>query len=352
MLEKAVRARYPEWAMRETSSELRRKWFRAEGQEAILEDAARTAVTFEEKNLAVEDSELWQPAKYDAIFCRNVIMYFTPEQARALVARMTRSLVPGGFLFLGSAETLRGVSDVFHLCHTHETFYYRRADCAAPIADGRISAAPQSSDTVVPVALGGDSWVATIRGASERIEALVQAPTSPGSPPAAKWDLSPALDLLRQERFADAFNFLQGAPPESERDPDLLLLEAILHAHAGRLDAAKDTCQRLLASDEMNAGAHYVFALCGESAGDRAAAADHDRVAAYLDPAFAMPRLHLGLLARRAGDRDAGRRELSQALLLLKREDTSRILLFGGGFSREGLIALCEAELRICGDAP
>ena len=45
---------------------------------------------------------------------------------RSLRARLAGSLVPGGFLFLGHAETLRGLSHDFHLEHTHDTFYYRR----------------------------------------------------------------------------------------------------------------------------------------------------------------------------------------------------------------------------------
>ena len=75
-------------------------------------------------------------------------------------------------------------------------------------------------------------------------------------------------------------------------------------------------------------------------------------MAVYLDPAFAMPRLHLGLMARRAADRDGARRELAQALVLLKREDASRLLLFGGGFSRDALIALCRSALRDSGGRP
>jgi chemotaxis protein methyltransferase CheR len=55
------------------------------------------------------------------------------------------------------------------------------------------------------------------------------------------------------------------------------------------------------------------------------------------------------LLARQAGDRDNARRELAQALLLLKREDVSRLLLFGGGFSRDALIALCQSAMAECG---
>ena len=90
-----------------------------------------------------------------------------------------------------------------------------------------------------------------------------------------------------------------------------------------------------------------MLALCRESAGDRQGALDHDSAAVYLDPAFAMPRVHLGLMARRAGDSEGARRELGQALLLLKREEASRLLLFGGGFTRDALIALDRKSTRL-----
>ncbi|MEI9986940.1 MAG: hypothetical protein WDN69_29530 [Aliidongia sp.] len=115
---------------------------------------------------------------------------------------------------------------------------------------------------------------------------------------------------------------------------------------------AQRACERLFVRDELNAGAHYILALCLENLGDRAGAAEHDRVAVYLDPGFAMPRLHLGLLSRRAGDLATGRRELAQALILLAREDASRLLLFGGGFHRDALIALCSSALSDCGGRP
>ena len=59
--------------------------------------------------------------------------------------------------------------------------------------------------------------------------------------------------------------------------------------------------------------------------------------------------LHLGLLAKRAGDLKTARHELEQASVLLPREDASRILLLGGGFSREALINLSQAQLNASG---
>ena len=142
---------------------------------------------------------------------------------------------------------------------------------------------------------------------------------------------------------------MHALPGGATADPDSLLLRAALLTHSGRLDDAERVCADLLGLDELNAGAHYLLALCREGRGDRAAAIDHDQVAVYLDPAFAMPRLHMGLLARRSGQADVARRELGLALPLLQREDTSRLLLFGGGFNRDTLTALCRAELGAAG---
>jgi chemotaxis protein methyltransferase CheR len=352
-LEKAARARYSSWSLRDTPPDVRRKWFRVDGRELILDDAVRTAVRFDNANLASNDPGLWQPAAYDAIFCRNVLMYFAPEQMSAVIARIARSLAPGGFLFLGHAETLRGVSDAFHLRHTHETFYYELKESTEPACRPSFWFAAAAVPGIAPTVPLGGAWVDTIREATERVAALVPTTASaPVAPPSLPWDLTPAFELLRKERFAEALDHVRAGPPAAETDPDVLLLEATLLAHSSQLVAAEDACLRLLLVDELNAGAHYLLALCREHAGQRDRAREHDRVAAYLDPAFAMPRLHLGLLARRAGDRDAAGRELKQALLLLRREDASRLLLFGGGFGREALMALCESALRECGGRP
>jgi chemotaxis protein methyltransferase CheR len=378
MIERAARARYSPWALRETPAGIQSRYFQADGREMLLDDGVRTSVTFEERNLIDDDSTFWRPGSFDVIFCRNVLMYFAPESAQTVVARLARSLTPGGFMFLGYAETMRGLSQDFHLLHTHGTFYYQRRDAegagkadflgSGNVPDRGLQGFPRD-DRSPSEAVGGPprgldlSWIELIRQSSERIESL----TSPSSPAADRrapdavaapvsgrpaFDLTPAVELMRQERFGEARALLTRLPPESARDPDVLLLRAVLLTHGGDLAAAETLCREVLAQEEMSAGAHYLTALCREEAGDRTGAADHDRVAAYLDPSFAMPRLHLGLLARRMGDHGSARRELAEALVLLLREDASRLLLFGGGFGRQGLLALCQAELRSCGGAP
>ena len=351
MVERAGRARYLTWSLRETSPKLRASHFRPEGREFQLHESVRELATFHERNLLDDDPLFWHPGAFDVVFCRNVLMYFSPETMRAVVARIHASLAPGGFLFLGHAETLRGTSQDFHLRHTHETFYYQRREAGE---GGRPEPAPRAPEPGHTLAATPDlqdaSWVDAIHRSSDRIAELASASPRPSQAPApAPLDLRPAVELLRSERFDEAMDLLHALPSSAKDDPDAQLLRAVLLTNGSKLREAEQVCAGILAADELNAGAHYLMALCREHAGDRGAAFDHAQTATYLDAGFAMPHLHLGLLARRAGDLAQARAELGRALELLAREDASRILLFGGGFSREALVALCRSELRASG---
>lgn len=354
VIQKARRARYSGWVLRETPIDMQQRWFRRDGNELVLDDTIRAAVHFNERNLHDDDPDSWPSGLYDVVFCRNVLMYFTPEGARSTVARIAQALAPGGYLFLGHAETLRGMSHDFHLRHTHGTFYYQRKGAReSAMADTQPEAICLSSATAPRLERseeGADHWVEAIGKAAERVRMLTAQATSTSSHANALFErhdahLAEVLDLFREERFADALDLVQALPPESAQTPDVLLLNAALLAHSGQFQLAEAACRRLLAIDPSNAGAHYVLALGCEAAGDSIGATGGHQRAVHLDPGFAMPRLHLGLLARRSGNVDAVRRELGQALLLLQREDASRLLLFGGGFNREALLALCRAEL-------
>jgi chemotaxis protein methyltransferase CheR len=66
--------------------------------------ALRDSVQFARLNLNDETYDLAGP--FDLIFCRNVLIYFSPEGRARVVERLTRYLAPGGLLFVGHAESL------------------------------------------------------------------------------------------------------------------------------------------------------------------------------------------------------------------------------------------------------
>jgi chemotaxis protein methyltransferase CheR len=86
------------------------------------QDELRNLITFKQLNLMHE----W-PVRgpFDAIFCRNVIIYFDKETQRALFERMSALQRPGDYLFLGHSESLYRVSDKYEL--VGRTIYRRNA---------------------------------------------------------------------------------------------------------------------------------------------------------------------------------------------------------------------------------
>jgi chemotaxis protein methyltransferase CheR len=161
--------RYSRWSLRAITPAFEQRWFRRNGDEVVVAPEIRAAVTFDRANL-LDDAELDAPGRWDVVFCRNVVMYFTPDQAAALIARIARSLAPGGYLFLGHAETLRSRVDDFALCHSHDAFYYRRLPVVT--ATG-IASAPVAAEVGDRAAVLDAGWVDDIHAATRRVHAMV-----------------------------------------------------------------------------------------------------------------------------------------------------------------------------------
>jgi len=63
--------------------------------------------------------------KFDVIFCRNVLIYFTVDMKLDILKRMHACLKPGGYLFLGGSEALSGLSDYFEIVQCHPGIVYK-----------------------------------------------------------------------------------------------------------------------------------------------------------------------------------------------------------------------------------
>lgn len=81
----------------------------------------RQMVTFAEMNLAGRFGYL---GKFDVIFCRNVLIYFSRDLARRILVQFRNMLMPGGAVVLGVSESLYRVSDEFAPVHVGPSTYY------------------------------------------------------------------------------------------------------------------------------------------------------------------------------------------------------------------------------------
>lgn len=343
-IRKAKQASYTAWSLRATPESVRAACFHRRGEEYQLDQRFRERVSFEERNLFDVDAEFWAHGSFDVIFCRNVSIYFSVRALRSLAARFAYVLAPGGYLFLGHSETLRGISDDFDLVHEQGVFFYRRkresAVRVSPLpmpVDRPVTALPVDPPISVefrpaPVVRSVDSKMArSVINVEKQRAAMVG---------------QRIVGLIENEKFDEAWGMLGLLPADARTT----LLAAVINMAQGRFEEAERAAHALISSGDYEADAHCLLGVCREHQRAFDSAERHYRTAARLDHRFAMPHLRLGLLLDRSGDVSTGRVELEQALALVEYEDSERIALFGGGFSRKVLFELCKERVAARSD--
>ena len=120
----AKRASYDELSLARGLSEQRRsQYFTAvESNRWQLVDKLRAPVRFTEINLLQSYSLL---GRFDLIFCRNVLIYFSSELKTDILTRMAQILNPGGFLILGGSESPTGYCRDFEMVRFPQGVIYR-----------------------------------------------------------------------------------------------------------------------------------------------------------------------------------------------------------------------------------
>lgn len=66
--------------------------------------------------------------KFDVIFCRNVLIYFSPQVKSKIINQLAQSLNPNGYLFLGASESVSGLTDRFDMERNEHGIVFRLKD--------------------------------------------------------------------------------------------------------------------------------------------------------------------------------------------------------------------------------
>lgn len=139
-----------------------------------IKDHVHALCRFERMNILSPDSSL---PKFDVIFLRNVLIYFSAKDVQTIADRLTQHLNPWGRLFLGHSESFSGVSTKFHgigdavyALKDHPAAVERKRHLRRPVASG-------DGDAIHDLILVGAST-----GGVEALKVLLER-FSPGCPP-------------------------------------------------------------------------------------------------------------------------------------------------------------------------
>lgn len=226
-----------------------------------VSESVRRQVRFRQANLLAEGA-FTDAGLYDAIFCRNVLIYFDQPARQRAVALLHRLLTPTGTLFVGPAEGPLLSESLF-------------TPTRIPLAFAYVRAAPSSAKA-----------------------ARRPARTFPRTSPA----VHPKRDLPKLPSSVPA------APA-----PDGLLEQARKLADQGRFDEAMERCAQHLRAHSHSVEGHYLCGLLCDARGESAQARDHYRRALYLDPSHYEALTHLAETLRAAGDHQGAQQLLERA---------------------------------------
>lgn len=125
MLEHCKYAHYDGLALARGLSEERKRQFFEPGDNGMLKvkDSVRKLVSFRPLNLLNSYSLM---GRFDIVFCRNVLIYFSPEIKAQILSQIHGVLNKDGYLFLGASESLSGLNQQFDMLRCNPGIVYQK----------------------------------------------------------------------------------------------------------------------------------------------------------------------------------------------------------------------------------
>jgi chemotaxis protein methyltransferase CheR len=308
-LAKAETGVYSEWSFRGAPGWLRERFFSAvPDKKFAIEPTIKGLVHFGYLNLAEDayPSLHNQTNAMDAIFCRNVLMYFTPDHQRRVVASLHRCLVDGGCLLVNPAEASASLFPMFAMEKFGGVILFRKTSRPAraeswprPVSPAPAPAVPEPAPTF---------FVAPAPPVSV-------APVAPAPPVAS-------------------------VTAPAREDP---LVLARSYANQGRLDEALAACRDAIAAERSNPTAHFLYATICQELGRLDEAVVALGKALYLDQDFILAHHALGDLYRRLGKHKQSRRHHAVAFDLLSARSRDEIVPESDGMTCGRLVESVRA---------
>jgi chemotaxis protein methyltransferase CheR len=325
-LEKAAKGVYSEWSFRGTAAWIKERYFkpRKDGQFEILPNI-RKQVTFSYLNLAegypdfINDTEAM-----DLIFCRNVLMYFSPDGVLKIGQSFHRSLVNGGWLILSPVESSTRLFPQFKLTTFPEATLYHKNE------------SPPLQETVVKY-----SVLPELPGPPEDD---IRIPTRALTPPLYPLDKEmtavpvcvPLEPLIKgtsgiSAQAAKIRNIADG--PADHEEFETLCNAARSYANLGKLTEAVDWCEKAIAVNKLNPAVHYLLATICQELGQSTLAKHSLTRTLYLDPEFVLAHFTLGSLCMFDDQHCEAERHFNNTLALLALRSCDEILPESNGLT-------------------
>lgn len=346
-LRKAAAGVYGSWSFRGTPS-----WARSANFEAVEDDlwavtaAIKKMVTFVQLNLMADVYPTPVsncPQGFDVIFCRNVLMYLTPEGMRKVVRDLHHSLATDGWLIVSPTETSQRLFSRFATVSFGDVTFYRKSATHLPTVPALPAA--ERSRVQLPEWIAEAPEPARISSSATNREDSPTEAHSQNTPPAAV-SYERALALYQEGRCEEVERMILGLLSHDRDHVSVMLLLARVYANQGKLAAALLWCDKAIAADKMAARAYYLRATILQEQGSLPEALVALKQTVYAEPEFMLGHFALGSLALKQRRPKESEKHFANVLLLLARYEPEEIVPESEGLSAGRLREMIAVPAR------
>jgi chemotaxis protein methyltransferase CheR len=326
-LQKASRGTYGDWSFRGCPNWVKEKYFRKtkDGRFEIARNI-KDMVTFSRHNLAGDPypSLVNNTNAMDFIFCRNVLMYFAPEQIGEVVQRLSDCLVEGGYLIVSPSEASHVLYPQFTAVNYPGVILYRKENRVPP-------ARPSFRPAVVLPEVPSETINIPLQPLRPAVERSPESgpPLEPENLPAReagqpevvereRVTYEQALASYEQGDYLGAEENITALLSSNNADSKARALLARIYANQGRLSEALECGRKAIAADKLNPAYYYLLATILQEQNQFEEAARSLKQALYVDQDFALAHFALGNLALRQRNIHESYKSFGNALSLLE----------------------------------
>lgn len=325
---------YRRWSFRDIPAFIKEKYFTIREDETYaLKEEVKSRVDFAMLNLAEDGypSIINGTDNLDIIFCRNVLIYFSPEQVTNTLLKFHKCLRPGGWLFLAPSEIPHPAPKFFHVQNLN-----------GAIVMQKVEEIDIKEKAPIKIVHSNYSYFGSTReDMSLSIDNLIEAPSSmpESTEPPIEMDfedlqskLSEFYDQGKYSTIIEALPQISTSMEHSDSSETLGLI-ARSFANLGNLEAAIDWCDRLIAQDTINARWYYLKATIHHEMGDDEAALRSLTQSIFLDESYVIAYFVLGNLHRQRGEKEKSSKCFSKVARLLQEKTGADIVQDSDGLT-------------------
>ena len=340
-LQKARKGVYTRWSFRDTPDEILRRYFKKTGKGRFeISPSIRKMVRYSRHNLVQNGFPpgFDEQGKVDILFCRNVLMYLSPDMREKAIRRLTRSLGREGWFIVSPSESSLVQAPGLNPVRFPGAIFHRKGPPGN--ADTKKAAVFIPPAPVPPTTRPAKPLFPkrTSRPKPAPVFSKIKKRKAP------KKDLyQEALALYEKARYEEATEILNRCLSDGKTAGNFLLIPeqtallAKANANMGRLDEARKWCEKAVNREKLHPEYRYLLATIYQEQGLVEESITSLKHTIYLDPDLVMAYYLLGHLTREKGKPGESGRYFTNALDLLSSMEPEAVVPHSDGLTAERL---------------